>query len=151
MSFCRDNELSTNRGNHLLIHLMKTRFPNIFHPEQINRITKILSQPIDKSMLSSAKKSKSDTNSFCLFTVNTSNSSDELSHSLLLSYVSENSKQYPLLIGEDYTGEQRNQMSEYLVRKHFLDFKSTHCTPLPSDYFRIPWDLPNVENDFIFT
>lgn len=126
-----DNELSTNRGNHLLTHLLKTRFPNIFHPDQINRITKILSQPVDK--------------------MNTSNSTDELSHSLLLSYVSENSKQYPLLIGEDYSGDQRNQMSEYLVRKHFLDFKSTHCTPLPSDYFRIPWDLPNVENDFIFT
>lgn len=84
-------------------------------------------------------------------TVNTSSSSDELSHSLLLSYVSENSKQYPLLIGEDYTTDQRNQMTEYLVRKHLLDFNSTHCTPLPSDYFRIPWDLPNVENDFIFT
>lgn len=79
------------------------------------------------------------------------NSADELLHSLLLSYVSENSKQYPIDIGEDYTTEQRNQMAEYLIRKHLVDFKSTHCTPLPTEYFRIPWDLPSVENDFIFT
>lgn len=72
-------------------------------------------------------------------------------HSLLLSHVSENSKQYPLDIGDEYTDDQRNQMANYLLRKHLLDFKSTHCTPLPKEYFRIPWDLPSVENDFIFT
>lgn len=76
---------------------------------------------------------------------------DELLHSQLLSYVSENSKQYPLDVGDDYTVERRNQMSEYLIRKHLIDFQSTHCTPLPTEYFRFPWDLPNGENDFIFT
>lgn len=72
-------------------------------------------------------------------------------HSLLLSYVSENSKQYPLDIGDEYTSELRNLMAGYLVRKHLIDFKSTHCTPLPTENFRIPWDLPTVENGFIFT
>lgn len=78
-------------------------------------------------------------------------SSEELSHSLLLSYVSENSKQYPLEIGDDYGTEQRNQLAEYLVRKHLIDFNSTHCTPLPTEHFQIPWDVPSVENGFIFT
>lgn len=27
--------LESNRGNQLLLHLLKTRFPNIFEPEQI--------------------------------------------------------------------------------------------------------------------
>lgn len=76
---------------------------------------------------------------------------EELLHSLLLSYVSENSKQYPLDIGDEYTAEQRNQMADYLIRKHLIDFKSTHCTPLPTEHFRIPWDVPSVENGFIFT
>lgn len=78
-------------------------------------------------------------------------SNDELSQSLLLSYVSENSKQYPLEIGDGYTNEQRNQLAEYLTRKHLIDFKSTHCTPLPADHFQIPWDVPNAEGGFIFT
>lgn len=76
---------------------------------------------------------------------------EELPYSLLLSYVSENSKQYPLEIGGEYTDEQRNMMADYLVRNHLVDYKSTHCTPLPTEHFRIPWDVPNVENDFIFT
>lgn len=126
-----ENDLASNRGNHLLIHLLKTRFPNILQTEQVDRITKMLSQPLENSHVST--------------------SNDELLYSLLLSYVSENSKQYPMDIGEDYTSEQRNQMAEYLVRKHLIDYKSTHCTPLPTDHFRIPWDVPNVENGFIFT
>lgn len=51
MKFYRDSELATNRGNHLLIYLLKTRFPNIFKTEQINRVTKMLSQPLDKGMI----------------------------------------------------------------------------------------------------
>lgn len=47
----RDNELATNRGNHLLMHMLKTRFPNIFHAEQIERVAMMLSEPLDKSEL----------------------------------------------------------------------------------------------------
>lgn len=88
---------------------------------------------------------------FCNIAAKESTSNDELLYSLLLSYVSENSKQYPLDIGEEYTSERCNQMADYLVRKHLIDYKSTHCTPLPTEHFRIPWDVPNVENGFIFT
>lgn len=146
--------MASNRGNHLLIHLLKTRFPNIFLTEQVDRITKMLSQPLDKCRFSGiGLKEDFYFQSFIFFisAVKESNSTDELLHSLLLSYVSENSKQYPLDIGEDYAIEQRNQMAEYLVRKHLIDFKSTHCTPLTTENFRIPWDLPTVENGFIFT
>lgn len=45
----------------------------------------------------------------------TDNSTDQLCLSLLLSYVSEHGRAYPLEIGENYTEEQRNQMAEYLV------------------------------------
>jgi hypothetical protein len=69
--------------------------------------------------------------------------------SLILSYVSENGGSYPLNIGEDYTREQRNQMAFYLIKNHFSDFKSTHCTPLPGEFFKNPWNIPN--EDFVFT
>lgn len=80
-----------------------------------------------------------------------STANDELCYSLLLSYISENSKQYPIDIGADYTAEQRNHMADYLVQKHLVDYNSTHCTPLPAEYFRQPWDMPSTENGFIFT
>jgi len=126
-----DFDLSTNRGNHLLMYILKARFPNIIKTEQIAHVNKMLSNVIEKSQ-------------------NTTGS-DDLCYSLIMSYVSEHSRQYPLDIGADYTVEQRNQMAEYLVRKHFVDFKSSHCTPLPADYFTTPWDIPNEENDFVFT
>lgn len=124
-----ENNLSTNRGNNLLINTLKQRFPNIFQLEQIAFVTKMLSKPIENSG---------------------GTENDQLCFSLLMSYISDNSKTYPLEIGADYDNNQKNQMAEYLIRKHLTDFKSTHCTPLPAEYFHIPWDLLN-DTDFVFT
>jgi len=72
--------------------------------------------------------------------------------SLLLSYVSEHGAAYPLRIGQDYSKEQRNQMILYLIKNHLLDFKSSHCSPLPGDFFKTPmWNIPNDSEDFVFT
>lgn len=75
---------------------------------------------------------------------------DQLPLSLILSYVSEHGGSYPLLIGEDYSDEQRNTMALYLIKNHFYDYKSSHCTPLPGEFFKNGWSLP-AENDFVFT
>lgn len=53
-------------------------------------------------------------------------------------------------IGVDFSEEQRNMVAVYLLRKHFVDYKSSHCTPLPTDFFKPPWELPN-DTDFVFT
>lgn len=63
--------------------------------------------------------------------------------------MSEHGAAYPLHIGDDYTKEQKNQMVGYLIRSHFSDFKSTHCTPLPIEFFKNPWKIP--QEDFVFT
>ncbi|KAG4071462.1 hypothetical protein HA402_011616 [Bradysia odoriphaga] len=125
-------DVATNRGNNLVINMLKCRFPNIFKSDQVSHISKKLSRPIEKT---------------------TDNSTDQLCLSSLLSYVSENGRSYPVEIGENYTEEQRNQMAEYLVYKHLLDFKSSHCTPLPVEYFQLPWTLPapDDDTDFVFT
>ncbi|XP_055623895.1 phosphatidylserine lipase ABHD16A [Toxorhynchites rutilus septentrionalis] len=128
-----DNNLGTNRGNFLLISMLKQRFPNIFRPEQDNLAKEVLTKPIEFM--------KKD--------------ADDLSLSLLMSYLSDNgnngtSRSYPIEIGEDYTSEQRDSMAKFLITKHFHDFQSTHCTPLPKEYFQLPWEIP-VDTDFVFT
>ncbi|XP_059615114.1 phosphatidylserine lipase ABHD16A [Phlebotomus argentipes] len=125
-----DMKLETNRGNFLLISLLKYRFPNIFKDPQVEFVHKMLSQPLDKT-------SPTDTD-------------DGLCLSLLMTYTAESGRQYPLEIGANFTAEQRNVMAEYLVRNHLADFKSSHCIPLPIDFFKQPWDIPN-ETDFVFT
>lgn len=128
-----DNNLATNRGNFLLISMLKHRFPNIFKPEQENLAKEILAKPIEFMR----------------------NDSDDLCLSLLMSYLSDNgnngsSRSYPIEIGQDYTSEQRDSMAKFLMKKHLQDFKSTHCTPLPAEYFQFPWEIPN-DTDFVFT
>lgn len=39
--------IGTNRGNNLLMHMLKYRFPNIFRPEQLTFAQKILNKTID--------------------------------------------------------------------------------------------------------
>uniref|UniRef100_W8B679 Abhydrolase domain-containing protein 16A n=1 Tax=Ceratitis capitata TaxID=7213 RepID=W8B679_CERCA len=125
-----DNRINTNRGNYLALTLLKFRYPLIFKTTQLQRIKKILSRPVDPK--------------------NFSTTNDDLCMSRLITYASDQGKSFPMLIGEDYTEETRDQMAEFLLRKHFRDYKSTHCTPLPKDYFDIPWDIP-IENGFVFT
>lgn len=67
---------------------------------------------------------------------------DQLCQSLLNSYLTDTDEDrvYPVKIGQDYTTEQRNQMAEFLIRRHLLDLKSSHCTPLPVEFFQLPWN-----------
>lgn len=124
-----EGQMSTNRGNFLALHMLKYRFPNIFKPEQIKYAQKLLSKTLDHS--------KSSDDQMCL--------------SLIMSYVSEHGlASYPLKIGEDYSEEQLNQMTFYLLKNHLQDYKSSHCTPLPAEFFKSAWTLP-IENDFVFT
>lgn len=125
-----DMDVATNRGNNLLISLLKYRYPNIYKPNEISHITNILAKPIEKT---------------------TDNTTDQLCLSLLMSYISQNDKSFPLEIGVDYTSEQRIQLAEYLLYKHLLDFKSSHCTPLPADYFQMPWSVPDDDKEYVFT
>lgn len=34
-----------------------------------------------------------------------------------------------------------------------IDYKSSHCTPLPRDYFQLPWSVPVDEDaeEYVFT
>ncbi|EAT41832.1 AAEL006569-PB [Aedes aegypti] len=93
-----DNNLATNRGNFLLIHMLKFRFPNIFKADQENLAKDILGKPIEFMR----------------------DDSDELCLSLLMSYLTDNgnngtSRSYPIEIGAEYSSEQRDSMAKFLV------------------------------------
>lgn len=48
---CSDMNLSTNRGNHLAVSMLKYRYPNIFKSEQIQDITLMLRKPLERCRL----------------------------------------------------------------------------------------------------
>lgn len=125
-----DNQIETNRGNFLALSILKYRYPHIYKTSQLNRSKQTLSKPIEKRNLATAD--------------------DELCLSRIITFASDQGKQFPMLIGEDYSEDVRHQMADFLLRKHFFDYKSSHCTQLPADLFTIPFDIP-VEQGFVFT
>lgn len=140
--------IGTNRGNYLLVHMLKFRFPNIFQTDQLEYAQDILNKTIDHC--ESNVSINFIKNKILILLLARSSSDDQMCLSLILSYISENGAAYPINIGEDYTKEQKNQMVLYLIKNHLADFKSSHCTPLPNEFFKAPWNIPQDE-DFVFT
>ncbi|GLV42642.1 uncharacterized protein CBL_03381 [Carabus blaptoides fortunei] len=128
-----ENNISTNRGNHLLIRMLRYRYPNIFGDEQIQVLNDYLSANVSNEVYL-AKHGVNKT----------------FHMSMLESYMSENSKSYPMLIGEEMVTLVKNRLALFLAYNYMKDYKSTHCTPLPVDMFQLPWDI-HVDNDYVFT
>ncbi|XP_026477392.1 protein ABHD16A [Ctenocephalides felis] len=126
--------LASNRGNHLLVKLLKYRFPVIFGINQLETVNEYLS-------LYFAGQSKM---------LHRAQIDEDICASLLASYISENSKSYPMLIGDGFTEKQKSDMALFLVKKHMKDYQSSHCLPLPQEYMQTPWDV-QVESDYVFT
>ncbi|XP_022910096.1 phosphatidylserine lipase ABHD16A isoform X2 [Onthophagus taurus] len=129
-----EDDISSNRGNNLLLKLLKYRYPLIIGDVQI----KVL-----KEYLSLVGHSQEQFLHRYL-------SQPDVCKSLLESYISEHSNSYPMRIGDDMDTEKKNQMSLYLATKYMKDYKSTHCTPLPADIFEMPWEA-NIETDYQIT
>ncbi|KAJ8969938.1 hypothetical protein NQ314_001519 [Rhamnusium bicolor] len=130
----KENDLSSNRGNHLLAKLLCLRYPCIYNDAQTHLLMDYL-----------AVTQGTQDELFKRYSVD-----ENMCQSLLQSYVSEYSKSYPMKIGEEFTNHEKSRMALFLARKYMKDFKSSHCVNLPSEIFQIPWDV-NVESDFVFT
>ncbi|XP_066991578.2 phosphatidylserine lipase ABHD16A [Anabrus simplex] len=127
-----DNNLSTNRGNNLLVKLLKYRYPYILNDETLPVLMDWLA--VDVSQQSRIW--------------NKYGVDEDLCNSTLLSYVAENSCSYPMRLGEGLPLELRIQLTIFLASKYMIDFKSTHCTPLPANLFQMPWDI-SPESDYV--
>lgn len=125
-------KIATNRGNFLLLKLLTDRFPNIFLAKQREYLMQKISRPLEGNAVRDKEEDKAVLQKIAVFIAENNESS------------------YPLSIGDKYSEAERTEMADYLVRKHFEDYTSSHCTPLPADLFQLPWELPN-ESDFVFT
>lgn len=126
-------KISTNRGNYLLLKLLTSRFPNIFLSTQTEYVLEKISRAVETGALREREE-------------------DTVVLKKIATHIEDtNQTSYPLTIGDQYSEQERTEMADYLLRKHFEDYKSSHCTPLPTDLFRTPWELPTDESDFVFT
>jgi len=122
--------IRTNRANDLLIKVLQQRFPNLLSDENpMWTLLDYLSGDPDHQRR-----------------VLTQNHVDDgVCQATLISYVqSKGQYSYPLDIGspdEHMSEDVKTQLVLFLATKHFVDFDSTHCTPLPRQLFIQPWDL----------
>ncbi|CAH0547325.1 unnamed protein product [Brassicogethes aeneus] len=130
----QEGNISSNRGNVLLIKLLQHRYPFILKDAQVSLLQEYLAL--------------------------TGNCQDDITskhgvdvhkcESLIQSYVSEYSKSYPMNIGEDFSTTERNQLTLFLAKRYLKDLKATHCINLPIEMFQLPWDTP-IEEGFVLT
>lgn len=117
-------QLFSNRGNDLLIKLLASRFPRLAgHPEAASTLLAVLSLPLATTLPLEEEGQV---------------------RTVLVSYLEANSASFPCHVGEDLDEETRTVMLLYLSSKYMTDVDTSHCTPLPTAHFQLPWD-PTTE------
>lgn len=115
--------MDSNRGNYLILSILKHRYPHIYQEKQLNFCKQKLSQVLEKTaslrMFFNYKiimKSIFHYNvlliHLCYFLIDYD---DGLCQSLLITYASDQGKKFPLLIGDTYNEDLRQQMAMFLV------------------------------------
>ncbi|XP_053578062.1 phosphatidylserine lipase ABHD16A [Bombina bombina] len=119
-------DVSSNRGNDLLIALLQNRYPKVMTDDSRRAVREWLaaSNPVQQASIYSQYGVEDD---WCL--------------SVLQSYKSESPEPFPWSVGEDMDPEGRRQLALYLAQKHLKSFDATHCTPLPPNAFDTPWRI----------
>ncbi|XP_068106507.1 phosphatidylserine lipase ABHD16A isoform X2 [Hyperolius riggenbachi] len=119
-------DISSNRGNDLLLSLLQSRYPNVMTEEgrRAVRLWLAAATPEQEASVLSQYGVEED---WCL--------------SVLQSYKAESSGGFPWSVGEEMNVEGRQQLALYLAQKHLQNFEATHCTPLPPNAFHLPWSV----------
>lgn len=120
------DDITSNRGNDLLVKLLQFRYPKVMAEEGVRVVREWLSasNPLQETALYSRYEVHDD---WCV--------------SVLQSYRSEHGHIFPWTVGEDMTPEGRRQLAIFLAHKYMRNFDATHCTPLPASEFPLPWSL----------
>lgn len=115
----KPGDISTNRGNNLLVELLKNRYPALFSNETRQALWSYLSHT-GKHQNEVYTKYKVD-ETYC--------------QAILSNYTSMNTGYPYTKLGADLSTDEQSQMILYLAHHYMADFKSTHCTPLPVSIF----------------
>ncbi|XP_065216129.1 phosphatidylserine lipase ABHD16A isoform X1 [Planococcus citri] len=114
-----EGDISTNRGNYLLLRILKSRYPQLFTNETEAALWAWFGVTAHKKDLIYEK-----------FKVNLDACKSEYD-----AYKSKLGRQYPTSFGKDFDIQKKTQMLLYLASLYMVDFPSSHCTSLPSDMF----------------
>lgn len=118
-----DGDFTTNRGNDLLVHLLKKRYPKLFQDddEVESELRAFLYADIAVQMHLRSVLEQGEMSAF------------------LESFLQEFGSGYPMNIGEEFSPAQKVEMAKFLACKYLTDFDAGHNMPLPKELFILPW------------
>jgi len=105
-----EGELWSNRGNNLVISLLKTRYPSLCSDEALDTVTSLLYTPGG------------------LDTIKDREIADRWSE------INQDSD-----LGSGLTEDEKTRLLCYITTRLVTGINTTHCTPLPPNKFQIPW------------
>lgn len=115
--------ISTNRGNYLMIELLRSRYPNLITSESLETLNSFLSAE-DKSSKAALSTSLGI--------------DDEECELLLKQYKEKEGSTFPCQIGEALDESVKSKLLVYLMSRYMIDFETTHCTVIPPPMFKVP-------------
>ncbi|XP_058866811.1 phosphatidylserine lipase ABHD16A-like [Acipenser ruthenus] len=119
-------DIMSNRGNYLLLRLLQFRYPKVMTEEGVRAVREWLG----------ASSAIEEASVYSRYEVD-----DDWCTSVLQSYQTDQTTEFPWTVGEDMTLEGRRQLALFLARKYMRNFDASHCTPLPPYEFQSPWRL----------
>ncbi|XP_038045782.1 phosphatidylserine lipase ABHD16A-like [Patiria miniata] len=120
-------DIATNRANNLLLKLFENRYPKLMDEDTVKVLWQYMQAPDQLTALSFYETYEVE---------------DSACQRVMQDYVLRHSGSFPMLIGDkDLQSVTRVQLVLYLAGKYMSDFDATHCTPLPSLLFDMPWSV----------
>ncbi|XP_022089098.1 protein ABHD16A-like [Acanthaster planci] len=120
-------DIATNRANNLLLKIMQNRYPKLMDEDTVEVLWQYLRAPDQLAALSFYETFEVE---------------DSACQHVMQEYVLRHSSSFPMLIGDnDLQSITKVQLALYLAGKYMIDFNATHCTPLPSLMFDLPWSV----------
>ncbi|XP_068928888.1 protein ABHD16B [Petaurus breviceps papuanus] len=137
--------LEGNRGNYLLLKLLKYRYPRVMTDETVAAVKHWLQAANPEQEAAICQKYCVD-GKWCLtilqnYMSKICKSGKKLRWKDQSTFPNHHSLDFPWSVGEDLPPVQQKRLGIFLAQKYMKNFEATHCHPLHPEDFQLPWTL----------
>ncbi|XP_072489359.1 ABHD16B [Notamacropus eugenii] len=141
----RPIDLEGNRGNYLLLKLLKYRYPRVMTDETMGAVKHWLQAANPEQEAAVCQKYCVD-GKWCLtilqnYKTEISKSRKKLRWKNQSTFPKLHSPDFPWSVGEDLSPAQQKRLAIFLAQKYMKNVEATHCCPLDPEDFQLPWTL----------
>ncbi|XP_078006036.1 ABHD16B [Phascolarctos cinereus] len=138
-------DLEGNRGNYLLLKLLKYRYPRAMTDETVAAVKHWLQAANPEQEAAVCQKYCVD-GKWCLtilqkYKTKNNKSRKKLRWKNQSTSPNPHGPDFPWKVGEDLSPFQQKRLAIFLAQKYMKNIEATHCCPLGPEDFQLPWTL----------